>query len=243
MIYIFRVYQWLIAAPILLVITVLTCIVTFVSAPLFGQSWAGYYPAMLWSRCVCVLWGVRVKVKGREHIERKRGYVFVANHQGAYDIWSIYGYLGHRFKWLMKKSLRKVFLVGKACECAGHVFVDDSSIHGIKTTIAEAEERLRGGMSVVIFPEGSRSYDGRMIPFKRGAFMLAAEFGMPVVPITIDGSFKAMPRTTYNVTPCTITLTIHKPVYPGDKGFNTKTLMADCRTAISSALPPEYRDA
>ncbi|MDE5869813.1 MAG: 1-acyl-sn-glycerol-3-phosphate acyltransferase, partial [Muribaculaceae bacterium] len=92
------------------------------------------------------------------------------------------------------------------------------------------------GMSLVIFPEGSRSWDGNMIPFKRGAFMLASEFGLPVVPITIDGSFKAMPRTTYNMTPAKITLTIHKPIYPGEKGFNTKQLLQQCTEEIKSAL-------
>lgn len=137
----------------------------------------------------------------------------------------------------MKKELEKIPLVGYACKAAGHVFVDDSSISGIKETIAEAEHTLKDGMSVVIFPEGSRSWDGNMIPFKRGAFMLAAEFRLPVVPITIDGSFKAMPRTTYNVTPCTIHITIHPPVWPPEKGFNTKSLMAHCSDEIKSALP------
>ena len=97
-------------------------------------------------------------------------------------------------------------------------------------------------MSVVIFPEGSRSWDGRMTPFKRGAFMLAGEFGLPIVPITIDGSFRAMPRSTYNMTPTTIRLVIHKPIVAGEKGFNTRRLMADCREAINSALPPEDQD-
>lgn len=76
-----------------------------------------------------------------------------------------------------------------------------------------------------------------MRPFKRGAFMLAGEFKLPVVPITVDGSFRAMPRTTYNVTPGKIILTIHKPIYPGENGFNTKRLMAEVRDAIESALP------
>ena len=92
-------------------------------------------------------------------------------------------------------------------------------------------------MSLVIFPEGSRTWDGKMIPFKRGAFMLAGEFKLPVVPITIDGSFKAMPRFSYNVSPCRITMTIHKPIYPGERGFNTKKLMIQCRDEIESSLP------
>lgn len=235
--YLFRIYQWLIAAPIFLVATLLTAIITIVMTSLGNRAKWGYWPAHIWSRFVCRLMFVNVVVDGRENIDKNTSYVFVANHQGAFDIWSIYGYLNHNFKWLMKKSLENIAFVGYACKKAGHVFVDDSKISSIRETIAEAEETLRDGMSVVIFPEGSRSWDGSMSEFKRGAFMLAAEFRLPVVPITIDGAFKAMPRFSYNVTPCTIRLTIHKPIVPGEKGFNTKVLMAQCREIIGSALP------
>lgn len=235
--FLYLIYQWCIAYPILVVLTAITAIVTIVMAGICGNHFWGYYPAHIWSRCVCTLLFVRVKVVGRENIDPKTSYVFVANHQGAFDIWAIYGYLNHDFKWLMKKELEKIFLVGKACRRAGHVMVDDSSVTGIRTTIAESEKTLQGGMSLVIFPEGSRTFDGKMIPFKRGAFMLAAEYRLPVVPITIDGAFRRMPRTTYNTTPGRITLTIHKPIYPGEKGFNTKRLMAECFEEIESSLP------
>ncbi len=236
MIYLFRIYQWLIAAPILLILTILTALVTIIGSSLGGSQWWGYYPPKLWSKCVCLLWMIRVKVVGKENIDNKTSYVFAANHQGAFDIWSIYGYLGHNFKWLMKKSLEKVPFVGYACKCAGNVFVDDSSIAGIKETISHAEKSLKNGMSLVIFPEGTRTHDGKIQNFKRGAFMLASEFALPVVPITINGSFKAMPRSTYNVTPTTIQIVIHKPIYPGEKGFSAKTLMSQCYEQISSSL-------
>ena len=238
----YRIYQWLIAAPIFIAATFVTALITSIGSLIFGTHWWGYYPPHIWARFTCMLLFIKVKVNGRENIDRKTSYIFVANHPGAFDIFSIYGYLNHNFKWLMKKELEKIFMVGWACKCAGHVFVDDSSVAGIKETIAEAEQTLKHGMSLVIFPEGSRSWDGKMIPFKRGAFMLAGEFRLPVVPVTIDGSFKAMPRFTYNMRPCTIKLTIHKPIYPGEKGFNTKQLMAQCRENISSALPSEIRD-
>ena len=217
-------YQWLIAVPILAVLTIITALTTIIGSAIGNRDYWGYWPACFWSRCVCTLLLVRVKVVGRENIDPRTSYVFVCNHQGAFDIWTIYGYLGHNFKWLMKKSLEKVPFVGKACKSAGHVMVDDSNPRGVRQTIEESEERLRGGMSVVIFPEGSRTRDGHLTPFKRGAFMLASEFKLPVVPLTIDGAFKAMPRTTYNVTPGRITLTIHKPIYPGPRGFNTREL-------------------
>lgn len=237
--FLFLIYQWLIAAPIFIVVTFITAIVTSLGSLIFGTHWWGYYPPHLWSRFTCRLLFIKVKVLGRENIDKNTSYIFVANHQGAFDIFSIYGYLNHNFKWLMKKSLENIFMVGAACRRAHHIFVDDSNISAIKQTIAEAENTLKDGMSLVIFPEGSRTWDGKMIPFKRGAFMLAAEFRLPVVPITIDGSFRTMPRYTYNVYPHKITLTIHKPIYPGEKGFNTKKLMAQCRAEIESSLP-EY---
>lgn len=236
------IYQWFVAGPIFLVATILTAIITAAGSMLGNSDFWGYWPPHIWARFTCIIFLMRVKVSGRENIDKKTSYVFVANHQGAYDIWSIYGYLNHNFKWLMKKELEKIFLVGWACKCAGQIFVDDSSVAGIKETIADAEKTLRHGMSLMIFPEGSRSWDGRMIPFKRGAFMLAAEFRLPIVPVTIDGSFRAMPRTTYNMTPSTIRITIHKPIYPGERGFNTKVLMGQCRCAIASALPAEDQD-
>ncbi len=241
MIYLFRFYQWVIAGPIFLILTFLTAFTTAFGSMLFGGKIWGYYPGRIWAKCVCFIWGVKVKVKGRENIDKNTSYVFVANHQSAFDIWVIYGYLNHNFKWLMKKGLRKVFMVGYACYKGGHVFVDDKSIAGIKETIAGAEDRLKDGMSVVIFPEGSRTWDGHMRPFKRGAFMLASEFKLPVVPITIDGAYKAMPRTTYNVTPTTITMTIHKPIYPGERGFVAKKLLEQCFNIINEPLPPEYK--
>ena len=237
--FLYRIYQWVIAAPIFVVATFITAIITLIGCAI-GKSYTwGYWPAHFWSRFCCAIAGVRVKVIGRENIDKNTSYVFTANHQGAFDIWSVYGYLNHKFIWMMKKELEDIFMVGWACKKAGHVFVDDQSISNIRHTIEETEKKLQSGRSLVIFPEGSRSWDGKMIPFKRGAFMLAAEFRLPVVPITIDGSFKAMPRFTYNINPTTITLTIHPPIMPGENGFNTKKLMAQCREAIESSLPIE----
>lgn len=229
-------YQWLIAIPLFVALTLITAIITVIGCLFGNRDFWGYWPAHIWSRVTCALFLMRVHVTGHDNIDKSTSYVFVANHQGAFDIWLIYGYLNHNFKWLMKKSLEKIFMVGYACKKARQVFVDDSSISGIRATIEESEEILTDGMSLVIFPEGSRSWDGNMIPFKRGAFMLASEFGLPVVPLTINGSFKAMPRFSYNMYPVKLTLTIHKPIYPGETGFNTKKLLAECTETIKSAL-------
>lgn len=232
MIILFRIYQILIMLPLMLVVTFITAIITAFGSMLFGGRWWGYYPAALWSRIMCLLSLVRVEVHGRENISRGTSYVFVANHQGAYDIFSIYGYLGHNFRWMMKKSLEKLPMVGWACRRSGQIFVDNSSPHAIKHTMKEAEKQLAGGMSLVVFPEGARTWDGQMRRFKRGAYTLAQEFGLPVVPLTINGAFKVMPRTAKMARPGKIILTIHPPIPSSEP-----ELIELSRQAIASALP------
>lgn len=233
----YYIYLFLIAAPILLVATVLTALLTILGSALgMGRTW-GYYLPRLWARAICILTFVRVRVRGREHVSRSQSYVFVANHQGAYDIFSIYGYLGHNFRWMMKKALEKIPLVGYSCRVSGQIYVDNSSPAAIRATMEDAEKQLSAGMSVVVFPEGARTRNGKVARFKRGAFTLAMEFNLPVVPITIDGAFRVMPRTTLIPRPGTIILTIHEPILPPEGGHNLQTLMESSRESILSSLP------
>lgn len=237
--YVVRLYQWVIACPILLILTIVTALVTVFLSLLGMGKWAGYYPPMLWAKCWCWLMFVRVEVRNRNFIDERTSYVFVANHQGAYDIFSIYGYLGHNFRWMMKKSLEKVPFVGLACKSCGHIMVDRTSNSAIRATMNEAKEKLKNGMSLVVFPEGARSWDGKMRAFKRGAFKLALDFNLPVVPITIDGSFKVLPRTTYNITPGKIVLTIHEPIMPSAEGHDLDKVLTESYDKILSALPQD----
>ena len=123
MIYLYRIYQWCIVSPIMLIASILTAIITIIGC-LFNQDYWGYFPAKWWARMWCWLHLVRVRVVGRELIDHNTSYVFVANHQGAYDIFSIYGFLGHNFKWMMRKGLTNIPIIGTACRMAGHIMVD-----------------------------------------------------------------------------------------------------------------------
>lgn len=231
------IYQWLILVPILLVVTILTALVTILGSRLGNGDFWGYYPGRIWSRIFCFLSLLPVKVKGREHIDKNTSYVFVANHQGAFDIFLIYGFLNHNFKWMMKKSLRKMPLIGKACQDAGHIFVDDSGAKGVRGTIQQAKDTLRNGMSVVVFPEGSRTLDGAIHRFKRGAFQLATDIQLPVVPLTIEGPYKVMKRGTYQIFPHRLTLTIHKPLpVCSDNPDEAERLRKEAFDVIASSL-------
>ena len=171
-----------------------------------------------------------------ENIDPKKPYVFVANHQSAYDIFAVYGYLGHSFRWLMKKSLEKIPFLGWGCKRAGHVFVDNSSPAAVRETMATARKQLQKDMSITVFPEGSRSWDGKMIPFKKGAYLLAVQFNLPIVPITIDGAFDVMPRFKKLPMWGKIKITIHKPLEVPEGGFRIKTVMEETYNTIHSAL-------
>ena len=214
--YLYYLYQLVVVLPLFLCSTILTALVTTIGCTLGDGHFWGYYPGKLWSQFTIRILLLPVKVEGRKYVEKGQSYVFVANHQGAFDIFLIYGFLGRNFKWMMKQSLRKIPLVGKACEAAHHIFVDKSGPSKIKESYEKAREELKDGMSLVVFPEGARTHTGKMGPFRRGAFMLADELQLPVVPLTINGSFNVLPRQRDGrfVHWHPLRLTIHQPIYP-----------------------------
>ena len=238
----YYIYQICIALPILLVLTILTAIVTIVGSLLGGAHFWGYYPGKIWSQLICLFLLIPVKIHGREKLHGKTSYIFVPNHQGSFDIFLIYGFIGRNFKWMMKKSLRKIPFVGKACESAGHIFVDRSGPKKVLETIRQAKDSLKDGVSLVVFPEGARTFTGQMGYFKKGAFQLADDLQLAVVPVTIDGSFEILPRTGKWIHRHRMILTIHDPIPPKGKGMeNIKATMAEAYTAVESALPEKHK--
>ena len=242
--YLYNTYQLLIALPLIVIETVIICSCIIVGAALgFGHFWANY-PPRLWARIILWLLFIPVKVEGRDRLDPKESYVFVANHQGAFDIFLIYGHLNRNFKWMMKYQLRKIPFVGFACAKTHQIFVDKRGPKKIKATYDLARETLQDGTSVTVFPEGSRSYTGHMGVFKKGAFMLADELQLPVVPLTINGSFNIMPRTRDMKFARwhRLTLTIHDPIYPVGKGpDNVEATKNQAYDSVMSALVPEYQ--
>ncbi|MDO4715747.1 MAG: lysophospholipid acyltransferase family protein [Bacteroidales bacterium] len=239
------IYQVIIAVPIVVLSTALTAITTGVGSTLFNAHFWGYWPGRIWSKIVCTTLLLPVHVEGREHIKAGQSYVFVANHQGSLDIFLIYGYLGRNFKWMMKKAIRKMPLVGFACERGQHIFVDKSGPKKIQETYEKARQTLRGGTSLVVFAEGARTFTGRMRPFRKGAFQLAEELHLPIIPITIDGAFEALPRTRGFgfVTWHPLRMVIHPPIEPNtNASSDTNTILKQTYTTIMSALPKEHQE-
>lgn len=242
--YIYRIYQLFVVLPLGILATVLTAFTVVVGCALGGGHFFGYYPGHWWARIIIRLCLLPVTVEGRENLEPDHSYVFVANHQGAFDIFLIYGFLGRNFKWMMKHQLRKMPFVGFACSASHQIFVDKRGPSRIKETYDAARETLKSGMSVMVFPEGARTFTGHMGLFRKGAFMLADELQLPVVPLTINGSFDVMPRMRDGkwVAWHPLRLTIHQPVYPIGRGSqNVQATMRQSYDSVMSALVPEYQ--
>lgn len=242
--YLYRIYQLLIALPLIAIYTLITSLMVIIGCTLGNGHFWGYYPGKWWAQFIIRILLLPVKVEGGENLVKGQSYVFVANHQGAFDIFLIYGFLSRNFKWMMKRQLRQMPFVGKACESAHHIFVDKRGASKIRETYDRARQTLQGGMSLVVFPEGARSFTGHMGVFKRGAFMLADDIELPVVPLTINGSFDIMPRTRDMkwVVWHPLRLTIHKPILPVGKGTdNIKYLEQESYKVVMSGLEEQYQ--
>lgn len=229
-------YQYLIALPIFLVLTVFTALVTIASIPWRNAEWL-HKVQQFWARSFCWLLFLPIKVEGLENIQPKTSYVFVSNHQSMVDVFLIYGWLPVIFKWIMKKELRKVPLVGAACKAAGHIYIDRRNKMASQKSIAEAEHIVKDGVCVVIFPEGTRTSTGEVGRFKRGAFSIATDLHLPVVPISLSGCYDVMPRTRFYAKRRPVKMTIGKPidisVYPEEE---RNALIEDVRQIVINSI-------
>jgi len=233
------------AAPLFLVTTILTALTVIVGCMLGGEKFFSFYPGMIWSKISCYLAFCPVKVRGKENLKKRQSVVFVANHQGAFDIFLMYGFLGVPIKWMMKKGLAKIPLVGAACRAAGFIFVDNSTPRTAQRSIAEAEQQLKTGDSLVVFPEGSRTPDGKMHRFLKGAFRVALDLNLPIVPITLNGPYHVMPIGSKIIRPHRMEMVIHPPISVDNLSYNDREsllkLVENVKNTIASALWEEFQ--
>jgi len=242
--YLYYLYQIVVGVPVLIVVTILTCIAIAIGCAIGNGHFWGYYPGRWWAWIILRTLLIPVKVEGRENLEKGQSYVFVANHQGAFDIFLIYGFLGRNFKWMMKYQVCKIPFIGYACRRSHQILVDKRGVSKIKKTYDDARRILREGYSVTVFPEGARTFTGHMGIFRKGAFALADELQLPVVPLTINGSFNILPRMRdwHLIEWHPLRLTIHQPIYPVGQGpENVNATLRQAYDSVMSGLVPEYQ--
>lgn len=150
--------------------------------------------ARQWSRAVLWVGGVDVKVEWRGQLEPDQPYVIMANHLSSVDIWALFVALPIRIRMIAKKQLSRIPLFGWAMSAGRFIFIDRANAIAARRSIEQAKARIRGGQTVVLFPEGTRSRDGKLGAFKKGGFHLAIDAGVPIVPVALKGTRETMPR-------------------------------------------------
>ena len=232
----YQVYKYLVFIPFLAVSTTFFGIMATILAILFGGRIASSM-GIFWSRLNSFMTPMLVKVVGREKLDTKQSYVIVANHQSQFDIFVIYGWMPVDFRWVMKIQLRSVPFLGYSCYRIGHVFIDRSHPDKAKASINAARERIKGGTSIMFFPEGTRSMDGNLIEFKKGAFKFALDMGLPVLPVSIVGSRNVLPAKSMKLFPGRAKLVIHDPIDIGTYSEETMDELVDAaRRRIEQGL-------
>lgn len=233
-------YKWLIFLPILVASTFVFAALAVIFAALVNPRVASIVGGTGWARFNSFLTPMLVRVSGREHVDERTSYVIVANHQSQYDIFVLYGWLGVDFRWVMKKELRRIPALGYSCHKIGHIFIDRSNTQAAMSSINAAKERIVNGTSVLFFPEGTRSPDGHLGRFKRGAFKFALDLELPILPVTIVGTRHVLPAGSTRLFPGRARLVIHEPVSTAGVGEkDIPELVQQVRSAIASALPEE----
>lgn len=238
----YQLYLWLILIPLAVVLTVLFGFFTALFCMLVNPRFASATSAVTWARLLAWLTPMWVTVVGAEHADRRQTYVVVCNHQSAYDILLVYGWLRLDLKWVMKRELRRVPGVGIGCEKAGHIFIDRDNPKAARKAVMQALDRLGDGVGILFFAEGTRSLDGRLLPFKKGAFRLAIEQQLPVLPITLVGTRDIMPAKSLRVFPGHCRMIIHPAI--DTRGLEVSAidqLLAQTRDRITAGLPAALR--
>lgn len=188
----------------------------------------------LWGRILLFLSGSTVEIKGAENLLRGNPQILASNHQGAFDILALQAFVPIQFRWIAKKSLFKIPAIGWSMSLAGYIGIERARASSAYKSIEAAADKVKNGTSVLIFPEGTRSATGELLPFKRGSFLLAVKSGVPVIPVSIQGTKDIMKRGSILINPSQINVVVGKPI--STEGMDEKVLMDEVRKAIEEGL-------
>jgi 1-acyl-sn-glycerol-3-phosphate acyltransferase len=200
------------------------------------------YRAGMWGAWTGVrLAGVRVRTIGLDKLDPARTYIFMSNHVSNIDPPVLLPLIPRRTSVMAKKELFRYPLLGRTMRMGSLVPVDRGNRDAGIAAVRAAAGVIEQGINMTIYVEGHRSFDGRLLPFKKGPFYLATQCNVPVVPVTIAGSHYIMPKQRFAIRPGTVTVTFHNPIEPAYFG-DRESLVTKVREAINSALPPEFQE-
>ncbi|HUT71078.1 MAG TPA: lysophospholipid acyltransferase family protein [Desulfatiglandales bacterium] len=200
---------------------------------LAGSKTIHFYCAVPWAKIILWGTGVKVEIRGLPSIDRQKTYIFVPNHLSFFDIFSLLAYLSVDFKFILKKELMRIPVLGWSIKRAGYISINRSSPAKARRTFERAVDRIKSGTSLVMFAEGTRGYDGHLQPLKRGAFQLAVASGVPVVPVAIKGTKEIMPKGSFTIRKGSIVIQLGEPI---ETISYTKQTMPDLIERVSGAI-------
>ncbi|MGV8074268.1 MAG: lysophospholipid acyltransferase family protein [Syntrophobacteraceae bacterium] len=226
---------------VLFLSTILVGLSAIVSFYVTGRNEYAHICGRFWAKVNLWAAGVTVHAEGLENIEPNRSYVYAANHQSFFDIPAAYAALPVQFRWLAKKELFGIFIFGPAMSATGAIPIDRGDSRKAFESLNEAAAKVQSGTSVFIFPEGTRSSDGRLLDFKTGGFILAIKSQQPILPVSISGSYKVMSKKGgWVLNPGVIRVTVGKPIATiGLKTKDRDAVMSLLREAIRKNLTEE----
>lgn len=237
MLFFHRIWLVLVFVPWLVIITILAVLGVCVLRWVVGSKRAGRIIVARWARLVAWPLPLRVNVSGHENIDPDQAYVVVANHLSMLDILAIFGWSGLDLRWVMKREIRRLPLIGWGCWVLGYVFVDRSNREAAIQAINKAAGKLEPGEGMMFFPEGTRSKTGELLPFKMGAFKTAISQQMPVLPISVHGTHALMPSGTLLPKPGGAAIRIHPAISTvGMRKSDAAVAAQQAREAIHAGL-------
>jgi len=234
-------WQWLVLIPASAIATVVAALGAIVLSALGMQRRANLEVAARWARFIAHLTPMRVQIEGAEHIAPGQSYVVVSNHQSQYDIPLIYGFSGLDLRWVMKAEIGKLPFIAQGCRAIGHIFIDRGNPEQARATINSAVAKLPRGASVLFFPEGTRSRTGDLIKFRKGAFRVAVDRKLPVLPMTVVGTRGLLSPGSLRIRPGRVRLVIHPPMHAVDGSVDQAVTELSQRTRRVIATPLQRR--
>lgn len=207
----YPIYRYFIYVPWLLLWTGFNFLGVVLVAP-FSPRYASRWFGRLWGRGLIYLVPSAVEVIGEADLDKSQPYIVVANHLSLIDIPALYGWLKLDLKWVAKKEVRKVPLIGGGCALLGHIFLDRSNREVAIQQLREVKKTLMPGTSILFFAEGTRSRDGKMQAFKKGPFQMAKDLEIAILPITIRNTDKILPPDGMGLRPGRAQMVLHAPI-------------------------------
>ncbi len=224
----------------LIPVTLVLSVAALITIPIDRTGNAFRTIPRVWSRTILWVFRIKTHVRGTEHIAPGHSYVYVSNHASAFDIPAVLAAIPDEVNLIFKKELTRVPVWGWALRYGHFIMIDRTNARDAMQSLDRAAEAIRMGASVLLFAEGTRSTDGKLQPFKRGAFTLAAKSGKPIIPVTLNNTFRILPKGEWNVRPADIEVVLEAAVpTAGKEGKAGEQVLMN---AVHEAISKHYRD-